>query len=146
MTSLSSHMMFRTFRTISFFFLSMFLCLAPGIILAQTPAIEAGVSWLSVNKNFSGSWGDPNFTEFRDTTVVADVLIKLKMAATEYAKAVSFIEGFSRDMIFRNSLMNCYHLKTRREAPILLMAPRVVGGQHRGMRQIISIPLWSWMP
>ncbi|MBI5119339.1 hypothetical protein HZA56_22955, partial [Candidatus Poribacteria bacterium] len=38
-----------------------------------------------------GSWGDPNLTEFRDTTVAADVLRKLGATGIEYENAIQYI-------------------------------------------------------
>jgi len=71
------------------------LASSPHAALARSHAIEDGIAWLTFNQNPSGSWGDPNLTEFRDTTVVADILAKLKGTGTQYLKAISFIDSFS---------------------------------------------------
>ncbi|MBW2738041.1 MAG: hypothetical protein JRE64_04150 [Deltaproteobacteria bacterium] len=72
------------------FFLSILLSLVPFTALAQQE-IDDGVAWLLVNQNPSGSWGDPELTEFRDTTVVADALKKLRETGTGYTSAINFI-------------------------------------------------------
>jgi len=59
----------------------------------QMPEIDNGVSWLLAKENPSGSWGDANLTEFRDTTVVADVLKKLREVGAGYTNAISFINS-----------------------------------------------------
>jgi len=73
------------------FFLSILLSLVPFTALAQQQEIDDGVAWLLANQNPSGSWGDPELTEFRDTTVVADVLKKLRETGTGYTNAINFI-------------------------------------------------------
>lgn len=60
---------------------------------AQSDAIDDGVAWLSVNQNASGSWGNPDKSEFRDTTVVLNVLKKLGETGSSFNNGVSFING-----------------------------------------------------
>jgi Squalene-hopene cyclase C-terminal domain/Thrombospondin type 3 repeat/Prenyltransferase and squalene oxidase repeat len=76
------------------FFLSILLSLAPFTALAQQE-IDDGVAWLLANQNPSGSWGDPELTEFRDTIVVADALKKLGETGTGYTSAINFINTVS---------------------------------------------------
>ena len=71
------------------------ILLFPFYALAQSQAIDDGVAWLSASQNPSGSWGDPQLSEFRDTTVVADVLKKLRQTGTGYTNAINFINGIS---------------------------------------------------
>lgn len=54
-------------------------------------AVADGVAWLKANQNPSGSWGDPAGSEFRDTTVVVEVLHSLGEAGSEYDAALSFL-------------------------------------------------------
>ena len=76
-----------------------FLCLAlvflshSPIAFAQTTEIDDGVAWLVTNQNVSGSWGDPDLTEFRDTTVAANVLRKLGVTGSEYYNAIDYLAG-----------------------------------------------------
>jgi hypothetical protein len=78
------------------FYLSVILfVLLPATVPAQSPGTNQGMAWLLANQNSSGSWGAPNLTEFRDTTVVADVLKKLNETGTQYTNAISFIDNFS---------------------------------------------------
>ena len=72
------------------FFLSILLSFQPFTAIAQQE-IDNGVAWLLANQNPSGSWGDSELTEFRDTTVVADVLKKLRETGTGYTSAINFI-------------------------------------------------------
>ena len=81
------------FRVVGFtavFFLSIFLILLPFTALAHQE-IDDGVAWLLANQNPSGSWGDTELAEIRDTTVVADVLKKLRETGTGYTSAINFI-------------------------------------------------------
>ena len=45
----------------------------PVLGRAQNP-IDQGLACLATKQNFTGSWGDPNGTAFRDTAVVLDTL------------------------------------------------------------------------
>lgn len=81
----------RVIGLLAVFFLSVLLNLVPFTALAQQQEIDDGVAWLLANQNPSGSWGDPELTEFRDTTVVTDVLKKLRETGTGYTNAINFI-------------------------------------------------------
>jgi len=72
-------------------FFSILLSLLPFTAIAQQE-IDDGVAWLLANQNPSGSWGDPELTEFRDTTVVAAALKKLRKTGTGYTSAINFID------------------------------------------------------
>jgi hypothetical protein len=77
----------------SILFLSALLALIPIAAAAQQQEIDAGVTWLLSDQNPSGSWGDPELTELRDTMVIADVLKQLGQTDAQYAYAISFIEN-----------------------------------------------------
>ncbi|MFA5904205.1 MAG: prenyltransferase/squalene oxidase repeat-containing protein, partial [Desulfobacula sp.] len=57
--------------------------------------INNGHTWLLNNQNPSGSYGDKDLTEFRDTTAVADILKKFSATGAAYSNAISFIERYS---------------------------------------------------
>jgi hypothetical protein len=87
--------LFRAIRVAFFLFIVIGLSFFPVASYAQSPQIDSGVAWLLANQNPSGSWGDPELTEFRDTTVVVDVLKKLRKTGTGYTNAINFINSTS---------------------------------------------------
>lgn len=76
-------------------FFSILLSFWPMTASAQMEEIDNGVAWLYANRNVSGAWGDPAGTEFRDTTVVADILKKVSETGSEYSDAINFIHDTS---------------------------------------------------
>lgn len=77
------------------FYITLLLFMAPVGAHAQLTAIDNGAAWLLTNQNPSGSWGNADETELRDTTASADILKKLLRTDTGYESAISFIEGAS---------------------------------------------------
>lgn len=75
------------------------LCLVLPVLFtfhsAQSAGIDDGIAWLLSNQNPSGSWGDAEVTEFRDTTAVVDILKKFSEIGTEYSNGIGFIESYA---------------------------------------------------
>src|ERR1051326_1869707 len=64
----------------------------PGQSAAQ--AVPAGLSYLSGSPNPTGSWGDPEASGVRDTTVVLDVLGALGQSSSAgYVQGVASLQG-----------------------------------------------------
>ncbi len=53
---------------------SLLILFHPSTCIARGQVVDDGVAWLLVNQNASGSWGDPELTEFPDSCVVASAL------------------------------------------------------------------------
>ncbi|MBN1932544.1 MAG: thrombospondin type 3 repeat-containing protein [Desulfobacterales bacterium] len=74
-------------------FFSILLSFSPFTASAQMEEINNGISWLMSNQNPSGSWGNSENTELRDTTVVADILKKVSSLGDKYNNAISFLNN-----------------------------------------------------
>lgn len=60
---------------------------------AQSQSTSLTILWLTDNQNPIGSWGSPTHTEFRDTTVVTDVMKELGATWMAYSSAINFTES-----------------------------------------------------
>ncbi len=75
----------------------------PFTCLARSQVVDDGAAWLAANQNASGSWGNPESTELRDSCVVANVLKFLGKTEAGYGEAVNFNAGSAhgnQDYIF----------------------------------------------
>ena len=64
-----------------------------NLSVAEGSVINDGVSCLATQQAPAGSWGDPNGSAFRDTTVVADALVLVRTTNGGLANALSFLQS-----------------------------------------------------
>ncbi|MCP4692364.1 MAG: terpene cyclase/mutase family protein [Desulfobacterales bacterium] len=83
----------RMSRAMGVLILTFLVISTPFTCFARSQVVDSGAAWLMANQNASGSWGDPESTEFRDTTVVANVLKMLEKTDAGYGAALGFIAG-----------------------------------------------------
>ena len=68
-----------------------FIGIQPRDTFARLAGIDNGAAWLKSNQNSSGSWGESDLTELRDTLVVTDILKKISETGMEYVETINFI-------------------------------------------------------
>lgn len=64
-----------------------------SLALASPAWSATGVGYLAAEQNPDGSWGDPQGSGFRDTTVVLDSLAALGLTGASYTQGIAYLAG-----------------------------------------------------